>query len=279
MSHLKLFKYAGSKNKYLDIILPLIDTKKHLIEPFLGSAAVSLNVNNKTLAFDYNERLIDLFNGFKIINIEQYVELYNCKDPELIPNDHQSYYSYRNYYNLNYDSLNLPQKAVHQQKLFQCCLNSLARWGPNGFNQSFGSRSHSMLDLCMLKKIIERCQNIDFKQADFFNLGALDNKDTTWFLDPPYYKNPINYKSNFTNLKTKTFIGMIEEFHGNVIYTDTIHEYNAHLLTSWNCIKLDNLWTTSTKPRKDNTSVDNPEYIFCNFEIQKQTTSDLSEFF
>lgn len=45
---IKLFKYAGAKNKYLHKILPLIDVDKILIEPFLGSGAVSLNATNKT---------------------------------------------------------------------------------------------------------------------------------------------------------------------------------------------------------------------------------------
>ena len=181
----KLFTYSGSKSKYLDIILPLIDGTKVLIEPFLGSGAVLLNAPNSfKIGSDLNSRIIDIFVGFKNSNYDEYVRFLNRTNPKFIKKDKVSYYEFRNYYNPLYESLQTHEQAFYQWICIQSCVNGMARWGKTGFNQGFGSRTYNEFSRTEFDAILSSVRDTTFKSTSFFNLAEEDNCNVVWFLDP-----------------------------------------------------------------------------------------------
>lgn len=272
MNDIKIFPYSGSKSKYLDVILPLIDDSKILIEPFLGSGAVLLNVKNKVkYGSDLNSRIIDIFNGFKTASYEEYIEFMDRTNPKFVKSDKESYYEFRNHYNVIYDTLTLAEKAFYQSICIRCCVNGMARWGKTGFNQGFGCRTNSTLTRSEFNEIKASLKRAEFFDTSFFSLSIMDTPNVVWFLDPPYINNQVSsYIAQFDEKTSREFIDIIKVLEGDVIYTDTLNENNRELLNDpdWDHTKLDVLWSTSTAVRTKNTT--NFEYVFTNFK-QKRT--------
>lgn len=267
----KLFPYAGSKAKYLDAIVPCIDESKTLIEPFLGSGAVLLNSNNKIkFGSDLNSRIVDIFDGFKIATYNEYVEFMNRTAPKFVRNDKDAYYEFRNHYNALYDSLTSVERAFYQIICIRCCVNGMARWGNNGFNQGFGSRTYSQLNEFEFNTLKSALMFATFSHSSFFDLLHMDDKNVVWFLDPPYASDLVgSYIEEFDNTTSRKFVDSIKELTGDVIYTDTLNGNNVELLhdPKWDHTKLDLLWSTSTKIRTKNST--NFEYLFTNFKQKR----------
>lgn len=272
----KLFRYAGSKTKYLPAILPLIDSSKTFIEPFLGSGAVLLNVSNKhKIANDLNKNVIDIFEGFKYASYTEYIEFLHRSEPGFIQGDKASYYKFRNYYN-TLDAISIIERAFYQWVCIQCCINSMARWGKTGFNQGFGSRTYIEFTNQEFDDIRNVLNNTTMSNVSFFDMKHLDNENVIWFLDPPYVSNTLgSYSNEFDENIAKNFISTIRKFKGDVIYTDTLNPYNTELLNNplWDCIELGKLWSTSVKSKARNTK--GSEYLFANFEIKRSIMSSM----
>ena len=265
----KFFNYAGSKSKYIDKILPFIDTNKILIEPFVGSGAISLNSNNQNIVIsDTNKYIIDTYNGFNYMDYDYYINFINKSDPiGFIQKNKKNYYEYRNYYNLRYNNLDIKDKAMFNWIMLNSCINGMARWGNGGFNQGFGDRNLKIYDRLQfnnLKNSLNKFSNLDIS---FFNMSHYDNIDSVWFLDPPYISRKMSYIDNFTEDHATMFISTINDFVGDVIYIDTLNDYNIVLLNnkSWTILELNNLNNISpNNPTKTSTK----EYMFINFKLK-----------
>jgi DNA adenine methylase Dam len=256
---IKFFRYAGSKSDYLDIILPLINKDNNLIEPFVGSGAVSLNSkNNNVTISDINKRLIDIYIGFAEANYSDYIN-FHYSENSLVKNDYYSFYKFREYYNSRYDNLTYLERAFYQWDLIQSCINGLARWSKTGFNSAFGSRTYKLFSELEFNTLSNKIKTFNILNNSFFDLLHLDSIKTTWFLDPPYISSgEAGFGKKFDIV---LFYDIIKQLKGNVIYTDTINEYNKKL--DWNQIKIKETKSTSTKKINRN-SVEH--YLFYNFE-------------
>lgn len=222
-------KYAGTKIKYVDLINKEIDKTKNKIyvEPFLGSGSVFLNLNkkfNKYILSDIDTNIITIFNSFKNGN---YTLFKNCENTIFnkfgdIRNNKESYYNFRNDFNVNIWKTNTVEEGFYLYFLFNSCINSMARFGPNGFNQSFGNRFKTMSEI-NFNEIKNKLNNTEIYNKSFFDLNIPDN--AVLFLDPPYIEKQT---MNYTKIDQKwflDFINFIKNYKGEIIYTDTLHDY------------------------------------------------------
>lgn len=97
----------------------------------------------------------------------------------------------------------------------------MARFGPNGFNQSFGNRYTVMSEkeFLTLSSRLKRCE---LNSKDFFDLDIPDN--SLLFLDPPYVERPTSYKT-IDNTFFSKLIQFIKETDNDVLYTDIDHNF------------------------------------------------------
>jgi len=115
--------------------------------------------------------------------------------------------------------------------LYNSCLNSLARFGPNGFNQSYGHRGLKLNTFTEdnFNTVNTKLQNCKLYNLDFISLMdkiesnfEIDN-DVLMFLDPPYIKRPAGYKTITDNYYI-TYIEYLKNSKANILYTDIDHE-------------------------------------------------------
>lgn len=198
----KLYSYMGSKRVHLDIINDTIseilkgeDTNNYnYYELFLGSAIVFLNLRNNFNKYILNDKQEDLtyfFRAYKDVNKERINKIIDFESINYkIETNKDGYYKFRDeVYNANKFET-MVDKFITLFMLGNTCINSMLRWGPNGFNQSFGNRKYSnkidnVLDsvkYCMDKNIVVSAT--DFKQI--LNNNINDNDNNFLFLDPPY---------------------------------------------------------------------------------------------
>jgi hypothetical protein len=136
----KLFSYAGTKDKFLQQLLVIIDKSSATIfhEPFLGSGAVFLNIEDRFDEYhlsDIQPAIVNAFNTVKHTTYNDYLDFTKMIKSVYgdIKQSKQSYYDFRNNYanvefEKNFESI---ESGFSQLVLFSSCINSLARW--NGY--------------------------------------------------------------------------------------------------------------------------------------------------
>lgn len=264
---LKLFNYTGTKIKYVELINEQLKRQncEIYIEPFCGSAAVFFNLEREYEIYilnDVDTNVIRILKSFQDSTFEQLQFLI-----DKIKNDfgdikqREFYYNFRQNFNSNHHKNNTIEEGFYLWILFNSCINSIARFGPKGFNQSFGCREgHSKLTKQQFEIIQKRLSkttllNLPFKKlvseySDFFD------ERTILFLDPPYTEKPIAY-SNLNNDDFKAFIDFIKHTNCKVIYTDTRHNY-----LDWDSIVIRTMRNVSPN-RKTEFTID--EILYKNF--------------
>lgn len=223
-----LIKYAGTKIKYTDKINEYINNTEGriYIEPFLGSGSVFLNLEKKFDRYILNDKdrnVIRIFKSFKDTDYELFKACENTILEKFgdIKNDKESYYNFRNTFNKKIYLSDDITEGIYLYFLYNSCINSMARFGPNGFNQSFGKR-FSTLSEEQFNKINVRLQNVELYNEDFFNLDIPEN--SVMFLDPPYfYKQTKNYEI-IDQTWYDNFIQYLKDSSNEIIYTDVDHK-------------------------------------------------------
>lgn len=234
----KLFRYQGSKSnlKYfipINNYLTKIDSNIY-VEPFVGSGGILFNLSRsfeKYIINDISYGVIRIFKTFNEIDFEYYIEKLKFIDKEFgnIKTNKESYYNFRNFFNQNFYQTNSIDEGIYLMFLYNSCINSMARFGPNGFNQGFGRCGYHYN---YTKENHINIQNI-LKKTEIYNLDAfeflnnLSNEtilNSVIFIDPPYFKMNSSYKS----LSDKEFNQLIEfmkNTSARIIYTDSEHSY------------------------------------------------------
>ncbi|MBW2982612.1 DNA adenine methylase [Candidatus Woesearchaeota archaeon] len=224
----------GSKRIHLPIINKCIkwifdnkDSSKYdYVEPFLGSGIVFLNLEanfKKYIINDYQQELVLFFKNYSLISRDKLLSLSDKEKNKFnIEKSKEGYYKFRDLFNKG--ELNELKKTIAFIFLANTCINNLVRFGPNGFNQSYGVRKYSnkfdtilsSIDFCKKRKPV--VFNDDFKKI----LKKVDKKSFL-FLDPPYYtlKDRYGWKKENT-----TFLcdWLIENENISFIYTDILNE-------------------------------------------------------
>lgn len=230
MSSLRLFRYSGSKLRYINEITCLIDNKhkyEQYVESCLGSGAMFLNVDDrfdKYVINDLDSNVIECFKSVKLCTYEDFANATRFVETTFgsIANSKKSYYCFRDWFNSSKLTSNDDDKGFYIMMLYSSCINSLARWGPNGFNTSYGNRlylpskqvfiaaKHKLSKTDMhnttFQKVMEDCEQFDDK--------------TLLFHDPPYIKRPTSYATISSDVY-ENMLTWLSSSKLHWIYTDT----------------------------------------------------------
>lgn len=237
----KFMNYAGAKTRHLDAILPLLGDmrNKTLVEPFGGSLVVSMNaVSTRTICADYNPHLVNAWNACRDTPWQKLRRTLDGIRDEFgdVRTDKDAYYSVREDYNRrlfngagDYDAMPDDVRVMSGLTLLlliNSCINSFARFGPNGFNQSFGRRNafETVISMDAWEHSRSRLYGAVTLCGDYRQTCAAyyDDADCVWFVDPPYFERPAHsYSSEFEDIET--FLSWVRGIRGRVVYTDTMH--------------------------------------------------------
>ena len=229
------FKYSGRKLAFVDKINSIynnmffsLDTSKlTYIEPFCGSASVFYNLSSSFKDYilnDLDSNVVKIHSAIKenpLSTYKDFISYVKKNWPSL--KDKDCYYDFRNYFNQNVWQKNDPLEGFWLQFLFNTCINSMARFGPNGFNQSYGSRTgESFTTDRMYTHFHNRLQKATIFNKDFFELVkeiGVKEEDQFLFLDPPYIRREAAYKTISEDFY-ESFLNLLKGTSGKFIYTD-----------------------------------------------------------
>jgi DNA adenine methylase Dam len=225
---LRLLRYSGSKINYIDKINNLIKSsnKKIYYEPFIGSGAIFLNLEKQFDEYYINDldiNIIFIFNTIKNIAYTDFLDIYNnfIKIFGDIGENKESYYNFRNYFNDNLYKNNSIEKGIALLMLYNSCINSFARFGPNGFNQGYGNRNYTKnYTRETHNSIKEKLNRAIISNKNFFDIEFKEN--SILFLDPPYIERPSSYE-NISNTEFNFLIKKLKTSTNDIIYTDILH--------------------------------------------------------
>jgi DNA adenine methylase len=190
-----ILKWAGAKTKLVPDILALIPpTSRRLVEPFLGSAAVALNLGfDQNLLADSNPDIIGLYQSLALAP-EEFV----CKCRELFTpqtNTAERYYSLRDEFNASRDVF---RRACLFVYLNRHGYNGLCRYNnKGGFNVPFGKYDAPYFPSEEFAHMTDLVQKSKLQCADFRSVLAEAGSDDFVYCDPPY--SPASETSNFTS--------------------------------------------------------------------------------
>ena len=242
--------YQGSKRNIADSILKYFpDTVDRLIEPFTGSAAISIASAyfSKAQKFVLNDKNEPLMNLWKEI-------IYNPHT--LINNYHRLWHSQlgdeENFYFDVRAKFNRELKPEYLLYLLARCVKAAVRYNAEGeFNQSADNRRKGRVPESMRNDILSVSElfrnKVELFSLDYMNLFSLIQKDDLVYLDPPYQGTGANGGFNYLeNININEFLDFLHELNRkNIAYILSFDgrtnekRYGAELPESLNLIKIE----------------------------------------
>lgn len=193
-------KWAGGKSQSLELIKSTIPGKpRRLVEPFVGSAVVSLNVEAESyLLADYNQDLIDVFRTLKDLGTD-FVAY--CKEKFVGGNNKDIFYYNRNMFNALSSGTERSALFIY---LNRHCFNGLCRYNSSGkFNVPFGKYNTVYFPEKEMLNFIDRSDRYEFMCCSFEETFKRQKPGDVIYCDPPYI--PLNATSAFTDYTDKGF--------------------------------------------------------------------------
>ena len=192
---------------------------------FLGSGLISYNidVSQKHLAVDIDPNVILMHKAIKRFSWNRVDKLQTFIQSKWDLKEKDDYYAFRDWFNDTLWNTQHKERGLGLLFLSRSCMNGLIRFGPNGFNQSYGKRinyftqdSYSIINY--------RASSIDFICDDFRNISVTQSSFV--YADPPYLNNPIDtYGRYFDRRDLKQVLRICRN--ANVFwYTDTSNSIN-----------------------------------------------------
>ena len=270
----KLFPYSGNKLWFIEQFNELAKNAKTIIEPFAGSAAISLNSNVKNIYInDFDKNIFKMFNAVKNSTYEFYKHtLYSVKENfGDIKESKESYYEYRNWFNDNFfkneQSSNDITAGIHLLILAGAVINSMLRFSKNGMNQSWGHRQFIIDEESWshFKSLNATLTNQDFFSDEYqLNLKNWSQQNgTVIFMDPPYEFREMSYNRGFgvnqfiDTIKSKDFCP-----NATLMYTDFNNDVSDELLNhGWTKTIIREMKSTSPNRKNENKTGDEVLFI------------------
>lgn len=195
-------KWAGSKYQIIETLRGALPKGNRLIEPFVGSGAVFLNMSDKYDEFylnDVSRDLIDIF-GYLREDKENFIE--ECRALFKTGNEEKTFYQLRDEFNK--PGTDRRRRAAIFVYLNRHCFNGLCRYNSSGeFNVPFGRYKKPYFPDAELHSFVERSQNATFTVGDFRDAMDQAKKGDVVYCDPPYA--PLSLTSSFSDYSADGF--------------------------------------------------------------------------
>lgn len=258
----KLLRYVGSKDRFLPIIKSKFNpSTKILIEPFCGSTVISLNSNefDKIIINDKSKELIRVLRAVKEFTYSDLIEIHNYSLSEFgcIKTDKEAYYNFRNWVNEKYFNNSETIGGLYYYFLYNSCINSMARYGPNGFNQSFGRRLYITPEdqFINIKEILNKTLILNEDAYTIID-EYKDNKEVQFFIDPPYFSRPIEYNNEIINEDLYlNHLEVMKTINTAVCYTDSFDKKQLEL-SDYNSVELRRMNSIAPNSNKSSTKIE-----------------------
>jgi len=192
-------KWAGGKFRVLDKLSPHLQGVK-LIEPFVGSGAVFLNLPfERYLVGDINP---DLINLYTLLKKEKMRFINYCRQFFIPDNNHQSQYlDFRIEFN---SKPNIRRRTALFVYLNRHGFNGLCRYNQSGgFNVPFGRYKKPYFPEKEMLHFIKQSKKVKFVCGDFVSLMNRSRRDDVVYCDPPYV--PLSPTASFTSYAAQGF--------------------------------------------------------------------------
>ena len=192
-------KWAGGKFKLAPFIRSNLPNRtcKRLIEPFAGSAALSLAVDFD--AYLLNDSNADLINLYRILKQEKQGFISYARSfftPE--NNQENRFYALREQFNQSQDAAERSALFVY---LNRHAFNGLCRYNSKGgFNVPFGRYAAPYFPEAEMLGFIQKSDRIELLCGDFQTALDWANDDDVVYCDPPYV--PLSETASFTAYNT-----------------------------------------------------------------------------
>lgn len=186
-------KWAGGKAKLTPLIRQQLPSAQRLIEPFVGSAAVSL-----ALEFDeyvLNDSNADLMNVYQILQSDQQ-DFIDYTQSFFTPENNQEtrFYDLRKQFN---HTENRHEKAALFIYLNRHAFNGLCRYNSKGsFNVPFGRYKSPYFPANEMHEFVQKSNRMILMCGDFQAAFDCVNADDVIYCDPPYV--PLSETATFT---------------------------------------------------------------------------------
>ena len=270
----KLFPYSGNKLWFIDQFNELTKNAKTIIEPFAGSAAISLNSNAKNIYInDFDKNIVIMFKAVQEASYKDYMVIFKKVKEDFgdIRESKEAYYEYRNWFNKNfYNNESVSSNyttGIHLLILAGAVINSMLRFSKNGMNQSWGHRQFIIDEESWnhFKSLNVTLTNQDFFSDEYqLNLKNWSQQNNTViFMDPPYEFREMSYNRGFG---VNQFIDIIKskDFCPNatLMYTDFNNDVSDELLNhGWTKTKIREMKSTSPNRKNENKTGDEVLFI------------------
>lgn len=188
-------KWAGGKTKLTPFIkanLPKF-SRKRLIEPFSGSAAVSLALDFE--AYLLNDTNPDLINLFLILQREKQDFINYARSFFTVDNNQETrFYELREQFNV---STEVSERSALFIYLNRHSFNGLCRYNSKGaFNVPFGRYKSPYFPEIEMQGFVIKSNRIELMCGDFQTALNLAGNDDVVYCDPPYV--PLSETASFT---------------------------------------------------------------------------------
>lgn len=188
MANKTILKWAGSKVRIMDKLIPHLPKAKRLVEPFAGSCAVMMNTEyNEYLIADANQDLINLYRSVsKNPDVMACSDLYDWKQQ----NNEESYYQARKLFNLGkqeLDAVLTNKQSARFLYLNRHCFNGLCRYNAKDeFNVPFGKYKNVYFPEKEIYQFAEKAVNAIIACLEWQDTLSLVDFGDGVYCDPPY---------------------------------------------------------------------------------------------
>jgi DNA adenine methylase len=197
-------KWVGSKSKILNDILPHIGKPNFFVEPFVGSATVSLNVDaNHFILNDLNPDLVCLYKNL-LANHEKIIN--DCR-PLFMNVTKEKYFDIREEFNqLNHTDF---RRSVLFLFLNKFAFNGICRYNSKGvFNVPYSNKILQQIPEKNIKNFVDffKNKNLTFYNLNFDDVALYQNlqKNDVVYFDPPYLQSN-DFESKFVSYTKNGF--------------------------------------------------------------------------
>lgn len=259
---IKMMSYCGSKYNFVQKFNDIIINNKNKVyyEPFIGSGSIFVNLPNKFDRYiinDIDENIVGIWKSIQIYSFDDFVRIKKeiCKDFGNIKDDIDSYYNFRNWWNVEHFNFDKKFKFIYLYVLANSCINSFIRFGKNGMNSSFGNRDYffSNTSYDKIKYKLEKTSilNCSYDEINYSDNGLI-------FLDPPYSEREGSYSNNFNDDELNNFLKFVNNISNknNVIYTDIENKIIDDKLQNFNKYIIIDMINTSPNRKSDKGGVE-----------------------